>query len=183
MVNNKDAAAGVKYIIVTSNTGYGGVQIEGNLSQEMKDQLPKYDTSGDYSGYGTDATVVLEILSKFGYKMVSQGGGGGDRGTERVWTLQQTPTPSPKMNMEMVDKSPVISAMKHLVVESSSYTGDALLWGAVPPELRDMYKEAGCTETKHDAITVIDTLSKYGFRVVSQAQRDGWMSWTLGKQV
>ena len=85
--------------------------------------------------------------------------------------------------MEMVDKPPVISAMKHLVVESSSYTGNALLWGAVPPELRDVYKEAGCTETKHDALTVIDTLSKFGFRVVSQSQRDGWMSWTLGKQM
>ena len=91
--------------------------------------------------------------------------------------------PAIVMNMEIVDKSPVISAMKHLVVESSSYTSDALLWGAVPPELRDMYKKAGCTETKHDALTVIDTLSSFGFRVVSQSQRDGRMSWTLGKQV
>ena len=46
-----------------------------------------------------------------------------------------------------------------------------------------MYEKAGCTETKHDALTVIDTLSRFGFRVVSQSQRDGWMSWTLGKQV
>ena len=97
--------------------------------------------------------------------------------------VKHSTAPGININMEMVDKSPVISAMKHLVVESSSYTGDALLWGAVPPELRDMYKKAGCTETKHDAITVIDTLSRFGFRVVSQAQRDGWMSWTLGKQV
>ena len=182
MADNKGAAAGVKYIIVTSNTSYGKVQIQGTLTQEMKDHLPKYDTNGSgEGGYGADATAVLEILSKFGYMLVSQGGCTFYDGTELVWmwTLQQTPTPSPKM----VDKSPVISAMKHLVVESSSYTSNALLWGAVPPELRDMYKEAGCTETKHDAITVIDTLSRFGFRVVSQSQRDGWMSWTLGKQV
>ena len=47
-----------------------------------------------------------------------------------------------------------------------------------------MYKKAGCKETKHDAITVMDLLSKDGFRVLSQSQRpDGWMSWTLGKQM
>ena len=32
-------------------------------------------------------------------------------------------------------------------------------------------------------ISVIDTLSKYGYKVVSQSQVDGRMSWTLGKQL
>ena len=74
--------------------------------------------------------------------------------------------------------------MKHLVVVSSSDTSRAALWGTVPPELRDVYKKAGCKETKHDAITVMDLLSKHGFRVLSQSQRpDGLMSWTLGKQM
>ena len=146
------------------------VTIEGSLSQEIKDQLPEYemrfiDSKGFcHSGfYGTDPHYVLDILYKFGYKLVSAGPG--------PWTLQRTP-------------SSVTSAMKHLVVESPSYTSRAVLWGTVPPELRDVYKKAGCKETKHDAITVMDLLSKHGFRVLSQSQRqDGLMSWTLGKQM
>ena len=54
-----------------------------------------------------------------------------------MWTLQRTP-------------SLVTSAMKHLVVESPYYTSTALLWGAVLPKLKDMYKKAGCKETKYD---------------------------------
>ena len=109
---------------------------------------------------------ILNILDKFGYKVVCS-----SEGMSNVWTLQRTP-------------SSVTSAMKHLVVVSSSDTSRALLWGTVPPELRDVYKKAGCKETKHDAITVMDLLSKYGFRVLSQSQRpDGLMSWTLGKQM
>ena len=43
-----------------------------------------------------------------------------------------------------------------------------------------VYKKAGCKDTKHDAITVMDLLSNHGFRVLSQSQRpDGFMSWTL----
>ena len=138
------------------------------LSQEIRDHLPKYQErfNGSHCGYGTDPHYILNILDKFGYKVVCS-----SEGMSNVWTLQRTP-------------SSVTSAMKHLVVVSSSDTSRALLWGTVPPELRDVYKKAGYKETKHDAITVMDLLSKHGFRVLSQSQRpDGLMSWTLGKQM
>ena len=74
--------------------------------------------------------TIFDILAKFGYKVVSA-----DEGASNVWTLQRTP-------------SLVTSAMKHLVVESPYYTSNALLWGAVLPKLKDVFKKAGCKETK-----------------------------------
>ena len=49
------------------------------------------------------------------------------------------------------------------MVESSSYTSNTLLWGPVPPDLKNMYKEAGCVETK---------LSKFGFCPRARAQAE-----------
>ena len=60
--------------------------------------------------YGTDPHYVLDILYKFGYKLVSAGPG--------PCTLQRTP-------------SSVTSAMKHLVVVSSSDTSRAGAEGRV----------------------------------------------------
>ena len=124
------------------------------MKNKLRENI-RSEAEGKYRS--SDLVSILDTLDEFGYKVIFQ------TATERrlVWTLKLSPAPT---------------AMKHLVVESSSYIGDALILGAVPPELRDV-------DTKQDAISVIDTLSKYGYKVVSQSQVDGRMSWTLGKQL
>ena len=144
----------VTQIFVTNISSY--INIDGLLSKEICQQLHEKQAEGKYRS--SDLVSILDTLDEFGYKVIFQ------TATEKrlVWTLKLSPAPT---------------AMKHLVVESSSYIGDALILGAVPPELRDV-------DTKQDAISVIDTLSKYGYKVVSQSQVDGGrMTWTLGKQL
>ena len=60
-----------------------------------------------------------------------------------------------------------------MVVSLGRITSSVHLEGDVPPELKDVFKEAPDrveTETKHDPCTLMDILSKVGYDEVSEIQ-------------
>ena len=158
-----------KYLILSPK--YGLKNPNGSVSKEIQQHLPENSSLGYNFRHCVD--ILDTLSSKFGYKVLYWYPVNSE--DEPSWVLKWTPSSV---------------AMKHLVVVSLSSWGrtcSALLEGDVPPELKDVFKEAPDgveTETKHNPCTLMDILSKFGYDEVSEIQasdEETW--WTMAKQL
>ena len=156
-----------KYLILSPK--YGLKNPNGSVSKEIQQHLPENSSLGYNFRHCVD--ILDTLSSKFGYKVLYWYPVNSE--DELSWVLKWTPSSV---------------AIKHLVVVSlGRITSSVHLEGDVPPELKDVFKEAPDrveTETKHDPCTLMDILSKFGYDEVSEIQaseEESW--WTMAKQL
>ena len=134
-----------KYLILSPK--YGLKNPNGSVSKEIQQQLPENSSLGYNFRHCVD--ILDTLSSKFGYKVLYWYPVNSE--DELSWVLKWTPSSV---------------AMKHLVVVSlGRITSSVHLEGDVPPELKDVFKEAPDgveTETKHNPCTLMDILGKFG---------------------